>query len=61
MSGFISLNGTLIRNGMPVEDRLAMLRSEAISQLTSLKSSKDLNHELIESSNKAQKVIKINY
>jgi len=53
-----SLNSTLIRNGMSVEDRLIMLRKEAISQLTSLKSSQDLNHELIESATAAQKVIK---
>lgn len=53
-----SLNSTLIRNGMTVEDRLITLRKEAISQLTSLKSSTELNHELIESSKSGNNVVK---
>lgn len=48
-----SLNGTLINNGMTdPEQRLGILRSEAIRQLKSLKASADLDHQLIESPNK---------
>lgn len=54
-----SLNSTLIRNNQPQEDRLNILRVEAINQLTSLKSSTDLNHELIESSRKGVKADKL--
>lgn len=47
-----SLNAVLIKNGITdIKQRFIYLRREAISQLTSLKSSTDLEHELIESPN----------
>lgn len=47
-----SLNAVLIKNGVTdIKQRFTHLRREAISQLTSLKSSSDLEHELIESPN----------
>ena len=46
-----SLNGTLISSGMlDTQERLKLLRKAAVTQLKSLKASKDLSHQLIESS-----------
>lgn len=55
-----SLNAVLIRNGITdIKQRFTYLRREAISQLTSLKTSLDFEHELIESPNiKKSKYIK---
>lgn len=53
LSNLESLNAVLIKNGITdTKKRLIYLRREAISQLTSLKSSSELEHEMIESPNK---------
>ncbi|MET4081701.1 hypothetical protein ABIB40_001650 [Pedobacter sp. UYP30] len=56
LSNLESMNAVLIKNGVTdIKDRLIHLRREAISQLTSLKSSSELEHEIIESPNKLLK------
>ena len=52
LSNLESLNGALINDGMmDTQERLRLLRRVAVTQLKSLKASKDLSHQLIESPN----------
>lgn len=52
LSNLENMNAILIKNGVTnIKERLILLRKEAISQLTSLKSSAELEHDLIESPN----------